>query len=322
METEIVFKKNPTEIWQKTTELRRNTHEILLGRVEQSCHSGLGTIRHFRGEHRRKNLHMCLHSVACVSKVVFDRIYKRKLSFYHLLILQMPRKKSKDKFLGIPSWDKSRLKQKNQSQSASEACSSSAILESTVPEVDDGLQSTVEENVPPTASKRKLMGSDDSTSSDVDEGEGSSKEYDPSKPYYVEDPGYRFFHLSNVYQAFQDSHKCKNAKIIFNEDQAKRYGQSALFSLECSRCKKKTYLPTSKSTTDKWDPNDATDINRHLVYAASETGIGREGMSTICSILNMPQPMSKQAWNNHVDVLYNAHKQMIEKHLTSRREKL
>ena len=127
----------------------------------------------------------------------------------------------------------------------------------------------------------------------------------------IEDPGYRFFHLSNVYQAFQDRHKCKYVKIIFNKDQARRYGQSAPFSLECSRCKKKTYLPTSKSTGNNWDPNDATDINWHLVYAASETGISREGMSTICSILNIPQPMSKQAWSNHINVLYDAHKQTI-----------
>ena len=35
----------------------------------------------------------------------------------------MPRKKSKDKFRGIPSWDKSREKQQEQSEIASEACS-------------------------------------------------------------------------------------------------------------------------------------------------------------------------------------------------------
>lgn len=200
----------------------------------------------------------------------------------------MPRKNSKDKFRGIPSWDKSQKKQPYQSESVSEAGSSSAILESTNPEDDVDLQGTVEENVPPTASERKIKDSVESSSRGVVEGEARGEDYDPSKPYYVEDPGYRFFHLSNVYQAFQDSHKCKNAQIIFNEDQARRYGQSALFSLECSKCKKKTYLPTSKSTANKWDPNDATDINRRLVYAASETGIGRVGMSTICSILNMP----------------------------------
>ena len=154
---------------------------------------------------------MCLDSVAYISKVVFDQIYKRKLSLHHLFIIQCLEKKSKDKFRGIHSWDKSREKQQEQSEIASEACSSSAILWSAGPEADDGLQGTVEENVPPTASERKLMGSVEATGSDVVEGKGS-KEYDSSKPYYVEDPGYRFFQLSNVYQAFQDSHKCKMPK--------------------------------------------------------------------------------------------------------------
>jgi hypothetical protein len=180
-----------------------------------------------------------------------------------------------------------------------------------------------------TASEKKITRSAESNSCSLAElGDEISKEeihnqhHDPSKPYYVEDPGYRFVHLSNVYQAFQDSHKCKNAKIIFNEDQAKRYGQSALFCLECSKCKKRTYLPTLKSMGNTWDPNDATDINRCLVYAASETGIGRQGMATICSILNMPQPMSAQAWNGHMDALYDAHKQTIQNHLSATRENL
>ena len=91
--------------------------------------------------------------------------------------------------------DKSRGKLQDQSESASEACSSSAILGSAGPEVDDGLQGTVEENVPPTASERKIMAYVESTSSDVVEGKERSIKYILLKPYYSEDPGYRFFHL-------------------------------------------------------------------------------------------------------------------------------
>ena len=166
-----------------------------MGRVELSFGRGLGTIQHFRGE-RRQKISSRVFRFRCLR--VFDRIYKRKLSLYHLFIIQIPRKKSKDKFRGISSWDKSREKQQEQPEIASEACSSSAILGSTGPEADDGLQGTVEENVPPTASERKLMGSVESTGSDVVEGEGSRNEYDSSKPYYVEDPGYRFLLLPFV----------------------------------------------------------------------------------------------------------------------------
>ena len=114
-----------------------------------------------------------------------------------------------------------------------------------------------------------------------------------------------------MYKAFEDGHKCQNARILFEEDQAKRYGQSALFALQCSKCKKKSYLPTSKVTGNFWDPNDATDINRCLVYAASETGIGREGMATICAIMNMPQPMSTQACGRSGTTITNNTVQII-----------
>jgi hypothetical protein len=69
------------------------------------------------------------------------------------------------------------------------------------------------------------------------------------------DTGYRFVDL----QAFQD------------------YGQSFVFHMQCSKCNKNTFLQTSKSSGMSWQPKDAMDINRRLVYAASETGIGREG---------------------------------------------
>lgn len=177
-----------------------------------------------------------------------------------------------------------------------------------------------------SSSSESSSGSSSSESS-TDESSCSDSEIedddrDPSDPYYVEDLGYRFFHLSNVHQAFQESHKCKNAQILFIEDHAKRYGQSALFCLQCSKCKKKTYLPTSRSTGNSGDAIHTTDINRRLVYAASETGIGREGMATICSILNMPQPMSSKSWNDHTNALYTAHKEAVEKHLKSTRARL
>ena len=71
---------------------------------------------------------------------------------------------------------------------------------------------------------------------------------DPSWSYFEEHPGYRCFHLGNIHRVFQEGHKCRNAKNLFVEDQAKVYGQNALFCLQCSKCKKIRYLPTSKTT--------------------------------------------------------------------------
>ena len=116
-----------------------------------------------------------------------------------------------------------------------------------------------------------------------------------TQDYYQEpDPGYRFIHLDSVRRTFEEGHKCKNANIIFEEEQAKRYGQSALFALQCSSCKKKTYLQTAK--------NDG-------------------GMATICDILNMPQPMTSESWNGHVNTLYDVHKNELQNDLQAARTK-
>ncbi|KAK3717095.1 hypothetical protein QZH41_005024 [Actinostola sp. cb2023] len=45
-------------------------------------------------------------------------------------------------------------------------------------------------------------------------------------------------------------------------------------------------------------------------------------MATICEILNMPQPMSTQAWNDHTNALYETHKTAVEEHLDSSRARL
>ena len=68
-----------------------------------------------------------------------------------------------------------------------------------------------EENRPLTASEKKIISSVDiceGTNATMDGDEEIDTLGDPSKPYFSEDPGYLFFNLSNVHQAFQEGHKC------------------------------------------------------------------------------------------------------------------
>ena len=187
---------------------------------------------------------------------------------------------------------------------------------------------TVEDETFPTASWQKLVDQEPDNDDDLADCATQSRSSPrlagkKTQDYYQErDPGYRFIHLDSVRRTFEEGHKCKNANIIFEEEQAKRYGQSALFALQCSSCKKKTYLQTAKHDGGAWTPQVAMDINKRLVYAACETGIGREGMATICDILNMPQPMSSESWNGHVNSLYDVHKNELQNNLQAARTKL
>ena len=222
----------------------------------------------------------------------------------------MPRKGKKNVFKGSPSWQiKKQAGEKQKSCSDADGNAHADNHDSTLVDAsnDDVCQPKL------TASERKLG---QSSSSEL------ASESQSSEQVQQDDEGYRFVHMSSLKRAFEESHKCKGANIILVEEEDKRYGQSSYLSLQCSKCKRKTGLQTSRSESSAWQPSDATDINRRLVYAACETGIGKEGMATICDILNMHQPMSNQAWNTHTTHLYRAHKSAIEKHLDETRNEL
>lgn len=62
------------------------------------------------------------------------------------------------------------------------------------------------------------------------------------------------------------------------------------------------------------------DINRRVVYTASEMGIGKEDTSKFCKILNMPFSMRKDTWDSHGDVLIQAHTEVVQVKLNKNRK--
>ena len=136
---------------------------------------------------------------------------------------------------------------------------------------------TVEDETFHTASWQKLVDQEPDNDDDLADcatQSSSSPRLAGKKTQDYQEPDPDFIHLDSVRRTFEEGHKCKNANIIFEEEQAKRYGQSALFALQCSSCKKKTYLQTAKNDGGAWT-QVAMHINRRLVYAACETAIGK-----------------------------------------------
>ena len=56
--------------------------------------------------------------------------------------------------------------------------------------------------------------------------------------------------------------------------------------------------------------------------SASEMGVGREAMSVMCGVLNMPPPCNHSAWDKHMAALHKAHKEVVDEQLKSEREKV
>ena len=123
-------------------------------------------------------------------------------------------------------------------------------------------------------------------------------------------------------RTFEEFHKCKGGKIVFNEDQAKCYGNSSLIYLECTKCKKRASLQTVGTSNKQWQASNAMDVNRRIVYSACEMGVGREAIAVMCEIFNMPTPCSTPSWDKHQEALYAAHLKAVATRLEAARQEV
>ena len=74
----------------------------------------------------------------------------------------------------------------------------------------------------------------------------------------------------------------------------------------------KVHLQTSANQGGNWKAQNAVDINRLVVFSACEMGVGRDAITVICDILNMPLPCQTKAWHDHSQALCNAHKEAVD----------
>ena len=77
------------------------------------------------------------------------------------------------------------------------------------------------------------------------------------------------------------------------------------------------FLATGEHDGEQETPRttQGKDINRRMVYAAFEMGIGREGMAKLCEVLNMPFSISIDTWYNHEEILHVAHNKVTKEQL-------
>ena len=54
------------------------------------------------------------------------------------------------------------------------------------------------------------------------------------------------------------------------------YGNNSVIHVECSKSDTKLDIQTSRNNSESWTPQTAIDVNRRMVYAGSEIGVGRE----------------------------------------------
>jgi len=101
-----------------------------------------------------------------------------------------------------------------------------------------------------------------------------------------------------------------------------RYGLSSSLYAVCGNCGMKEFLATGYHNTNDTLPrsNQGKDINRRIVYASYEMGVGMEGIAKLCEVLHMPFSMLKLTWYKHEDMLFEAHQDVVLAILEKNRE--
>lgn len=78
-------------------------------------------------------------------------------------------------------------------------------------------------------------------------------------------------------------------------DEAQRAGLALVITVSCGRGEQSTTFSSSPTCAGK-----VLDINRRSVLAADEVGLGREGLTTLTTILGTSPPVSVGVFDSHM----------------------
>ena len=97
-----------------------------------------------------------------------------------------------------------------------------------------------------------------------------------------------------------------------------RAGLKSDLSISCDGCDGSTSFQTSNNISSR---GKSFDVNRRAVFHSLETGSGYEGLSSFCSIMNMPC-LSKQAYYKQVETILDVLEKVTKEELISAGQKL
>jgi len=87
---------------------------------------------------------------------------------------------------------------------------------------------------------------------------------------------------------------CKLGNLILRENFMRKMGLASLLVLECDTCSKVSEIYSSATCKD----SRAFEINRRAVLGFLEIGGGKTALNNFCAMLNMPTPMTNEAYND------------------------
>ena len=120
------------------------------------------------------------------------------------------------------------------------------------------------------------------------------------------DDGFRLIDLAillSVFEAFICP-KCKCGHIVLKENMNAKMGLASQLSLKCPAlmC---TYS-MEFNTSNRVNTSKAFEVNRRVVLAMRNIGVGHQGPVKFCGVMNMLSPMNANAYSEHVKAIHGA----------------
>lgn len=89
------------------------------------------------------------------------------------------------------------------------------------------------------------------------------------------------------------------------ESSSNRFGLGSSLYAKCSGCGMSEFHASGNHPQDDVNPRtlQGKDVNRRMVFAAFESGIGKEGVAKFCEVFNMPFNISPDTCYSHEEIL-------------------
>ena len=125
-----------------------------------------------------------------------------------------------------------------------------------------------------------------------------------------EDPegvnGFRLIDIAILATVFESLRcpLCKQKHVVLVEDEQSKMGLASLLILKCTTRKCSFYKPFY--TSGKIENGKAYEVNRRVVLATRNIGVGHQGLVKFACVMNMLPPMNENSYRDHVQAVRDA----------------
>lgn len=124
-------------------------------------------------------------------------------------------------------------------------------------------------------------------------------------------------------QKFLSCPQCKNGNVVLSNDLSKRQGFSYLLFFKCHTCLFEDSVFSSElSQMRPVRGRPMHNVNVQTVLSFREMGKGYQSIQLFSTLMNMPPPLSRPAYNRINDILHVTYKEMADKSTSSAAEQI